>query len=127
MREQQIAMHTISFILISVFAVVAAQICMKTGLNHLRPLDPSSGIFTLYQKILLSPFVALGVTLYALGTFSWLYVLTRVDLSYAFPFLGLTYVLVALASCFLLGEHVSLLRWSGIIIISVGVIFVSVS
>jgi drug/metabolite transporter (DMT)-like permease len=120
-------MHTIFYIFVSVFAVVAAQICMKTGLNHLRPLDPSSGIFALYQKILLSPFVALGVTLYALGTFSWLYVLTRVDLSYAFPFLGLTYVLVTLASCLLLGEYVSLLRWSGIIIISVGVILVSTS
>jgi len=52
-------------------------------------------------------------------------VLSAVDLSFAYPFLGFTYVLVLVLSKFILKEDVSLIRWIGTIIITIGVIVIS--
>jgi drug/metabolite transporter (DMT)-like permease len=42
-------------------------------------------------------------------------------MSYAFPMLGLGYLLVAVLSIFLLQEHVSFRRWAAIVVITLGV------
>lgn len=67
------------------------------------------------------PLVA-ALTIYALATVAWLYVLARVPLSLAFPFYGLAFLFVPLLSAWLLGER---LRWStlaGGAIILIGII-----
>jgi len=48
-----------------------------------------------------------------------------VDLSFAYPFIGLTYVMVLVLSRFILKEDVNLIRWAGAIIITIGVIVIS--
>lgn len=65
-------------------------------------------------------FIALGV--YAVATFSWLAVLTRVPLSTAFPFYALGFILVPLLSVFILGEKFRFSMLVGGAIIVVGVI-----
>jgi drug/metabolite transporter (DMT)-like permease len=57
----------------------------------------------------------------------WFYVLTKVDLSIAYPFLALSYVLVLLFSWLILGESISALRIVGVSVISCGVILVAKS
>jgi drug/metabolite transporter (DMT)-like permease len=112
-------------ILISVIVVVAGQVCIKKGLNSLEDIDFASSILLAYLKIFLSPFVVLGISLYIIGVFFWLYALSKVDLSYAYPFTALSYVLVAFLSSFLLGEQISAIRWTGIIGICLGVLLIS--
>jgi len=51
----------------------------------------------------------------------WLAVLYRMEVSQAYPYLGLGYVLVLLASRFWLGEHISRGRWFGVVLIVVGI------
>jgi uncharacterized membrane protein len=48
-----------------------------------------------------------------------------VALSFAYPFVSMSYVLIILASRVLLGEPVSLLRWVGVLVICAGIIIVS--
>ena len=51
----------------------------------------------------------------------WLSVLYRMEVSQAYPYLGLGYVLVLFASRFWLGEHVSRGRWFGVVLIVFGI------
>ena len=52
-------------------------------------------------------------------------VLSTVDLSFAYPFLGVTYVMILLVSKFILKEDVNPLRWVGALIITAGVVVIS--
>ena len=117
-------MFTIISILISVCAIVAGQLCMKKALNDLGDIDFASSLIFTYLKIFMSPFVIVGLSFYIIGVFSWLYVLSKVDLSYAYPFLALTFVLVAISSSIFLGEYISPRRWIGIIVICLGILLI---
>jgi len=57
----------------------------------------------------------------------WSVVLSKVDLSVAVPVASFSYILVPLSSALFLGEKVSLLRWSCVFFILIGVVFVSLS
>ena len=53
--------------------------------------------------------------------------LSRLDLSVAYPFLALNFVLVTLVARFFLGESVPPLRWLGILVIIGGILLVAKS
>ena len=112
-------------ILASVTLGVLGQFLIKRGLINLGKLDFAAGLIMAYLRVFLSPLVAVGLGVYFLGVFFWLYALSKVDLSYAYPFVSLSYVLVVLASWILLGEHVTPMRWCGVVAICAGVILVA--
>lgn len=73
----------------------------------------------------LNPWVAIGILL-LLGFFaSYTTALSWADLTYVLPATSMGYVLLALVARFVLHEHVSMLRWIGIVLISSGVGFVA--
>ena len=51
--------------------------------------------------------------------------LSRASLSYAYPFVSLTYALILLFDRFILREPVSSLRWAGVALIIAGIVLVS--
>ncbi len=115
----------VSSILVAVMLSVAAQLFVKRGINMLRGIDFHDGLVYTYGRILTSSQVVLGIFLYFVSVFFWLYALTRVELSYAAPFLALTYVLMVLCSWLFLGEQISAARWVGVIVVSLGVLIVA--
>jgi drug/metabolite transporter (DMT)-like permease len=66
----------------------------------------------------------LGVLITGTGTLTWLYLLSRADLSYATPFLGIGIVLITLSSALLLHEPVGVQRLAGAIVIAIGIFLV---
>jgi drug/metabolite transporter (DMT)-like permease len=72
-----------------------------------------------------NPYVALGIVLLMIFYISYLASLSWADLSYIMPATTFGYVLTALAAHFMLGEHVSVTRWMGIIMITAGVGFIT--
>ena len=74
---------------------------------------------------LLNPFVATGIVLLVGFFATYLNALSWADLTYVLPASSLGYVLLALIARFGLHEHVSLSRWLGIALISIGVGFVA--
>jgi multidrug transporter EmrE-like cation transporter len=72
-----------------------------------------------------NPFVIAGGVLYALSFALWLIVLTRADLSYAYPLLSMGYVIVVLLSRVLFQEAVTPIRLAGTLVICVGVFLIS--
>jgi drug/metabolite transporter (DMT)-like permease len=113
---------TLLLLLGSVTCDVTGQVCFKLGIGH-EPAGTTTR--SLFYKVLHSPWVALGVGVYALEFVLWFAALSRTQLSIAFPFTALGYVGVVLASRYILNERVSLRRWVGIGTIVVGVLLVT--
>lgn len=67
----------------------------------------------------------LAVALLAGHFFSWLYVLSCLELSVAVPLLAGTYIFNALLAPWQLGESVSPRRWLGTLVLTLGVVLVS--
>jgi len=86
-----------------------------------------SDVFIFLQTVFSSPFLWLGL-LCVLATFIiWSSLLSKIDLSVAVPVCSFSYILIPLASIIFLHEKVSLFRWSGVLFILLGVVFVSLS
>lgn len=72
--------------------------------------------------LLLHPLILSGLAAYALSTACWLAVLSKTDLSFAYPMLSIGYVAILLMGWIAFDEHVTLLRWLGVLLISVGIL-----
>jgi drug/metabolite transporter (DMT)-like permease len=112
-------------ILISVLSGVAGQTVIKIGVSRPGAPEAADGLLSLLTMIMRSPLVLLGLVLYGIGALAWIAVLSRVDLSIAYPFLALNFILVTLSSQFFLGESVPGLRWLGVLIICSGIFLVA--
>lgn len=62
---------------------------------------------------------------YAVSILLWMSVLSKVEVSYAYPFLSVGYIVAAVAGYMLFNEHLSATRIAGIIVICIGVILIS--
>jgi drug/metabolite transporter (DMT)-like permease len=71
-----------------------------------------------------TPWVALGIALLILWLLSRMVLLSWADLSYVLPVTSLGYVANALMGHFFLGEHITLTRWSGTLLIVAGTVLV---
>ena len=92
------------------------------------PLSFSSE--SLIQKIcqiVFNPWVFAGLAMFVISMASHLYVLSKVDLSFAYPFLSLAYVAVALCAWLLFKEELGTLKIAGIAFICVGTILIAQS
>jgi drug/metabolite transporter (DMT)-like permease len=58
---------------------------------------------------------------------SHLFVLSKVDLSFAYPFLSLAYVIVAVVAWFLFKEELGIYKIAGIAFICIGTVFIAQS
>jgi drug/metabolite transporter (DMT)-like permease len=118
----------VTCILLSTIFGVVGQLLLKRGMTLLgaQTLSPST-ILDVGIRIATSPWVILGIGIYVTGTFFWLVALSRVELSFAYPFASLSYVLIVGSSWLLLGESISPLRLAGVATICLGVLFVAQS
>jgi drug/metabolite transporter (DMT)-like permease len=116
----------IIYILISILGGAAGQVMLKKGMALIGPL--TLDIHTLgntFLHLATNPFVLLGLFTYALSTVFWLAALSRVDLSYAYPFASLSYVGMLIASWLIFKEDISLLRLAGCLVVGMGVFLIS--
>ena len=97
--------------------------CLSRGMTHMQAITlahPGSLIGAVF-----TPWIAAGITL-LIGFFaSYLTALSWADLTYVLPATAFGNVIVALLSKFWLREPISLARWAGIVLITVGVGFVA--
>lgn len=116
----------IPIILFTVMTNAAAQILLKTGMGGLGPnaFNASEPIGSAI-RILFNPWVFLGLATFVVSMVSHLYVLSKVELSYAYPFLSLAYVVVAVYAYFIFKEDVTVSRLAGIGLICLGAILIS--
>lgn len=116
----------IVYILVSVLAGGIGQVILKKGMADMGPLTLSVGqLGSILWRMATNPYVIVGLGIYAMGTILWLTALSRIELSYAYPFASLGYVIMLVASWQLFHEDISLLRLIGCAIVIFGVILIS--
>lgn len=75
--------------------------------------------------IVFNPWVFFGLIMMVISMGSHLIVLSRVEISFAYPFLGLSFVLITIWEYFALGESVTIWRIVGVLLICNGVALVA--
>jgi drug/metabolite transporter (DMT)-like permease len=102
------------------------QLLLKSGMRQVGPVSRAdlNNPLPLLLTVFSNPLILIAIPLYVAGFLTWLIVLSKLDLSYAYPFLAVTYVLVPLLSCLFLGENVPMMRWIGIAVICIGLVLV---
>jgi len=113
-------LHSLLLVLVAVVISVLGQLSLKAGVTQVGAIGSDSPPLQTLMQVCTTPLIIVGLGLYVLGAAVWLIVLSRLDLSYAYPLLALNFVLIPLASWILLGEKVSLVRWLGILVICLG-------
>lgn len=126
-RMDPTLVSSILLILLSTGFGVAGQTALKLGVSQPGVAENATGALAIVGLIFKSPLMMLGLVFYGLGALAWIAVLSRLDLSVAYPFLALNFVLVTLSGRFLLGETVPPLRWLGILVIIAGILLVAKS
>ncbi len=107
------------------------QIILKSEANRLIPFLPemnSLGSFLSAALIFLKSYkILLVLFLYGLGFLTWIFILTKFELSYVFPLMAVIYGLVLFFSWLIFKENISALRIIGTLIIILGIILVAKS
>ena len=102
--------------LVNVILLATGQIVFKHGAKD-KIIDSVPAAIS----VLFSPVVLVGLALYASATMLWLYILSRVPLSFAYPIQALAFPLVLVLSLLVFRETVPATRWIGLVIILIGV------
>ncbi len=109
-------------LLLAIILTVIGEIFLKKGVGE-------AGEFSLRWSILLRTFtnwkVLLGFFLIFAGSIFWLVVISRIELSVAYPMLGLSYVILVLASWPTLQEPLNWQKVVGSLVICLGVALVA--
>jgi len=115
-------MKTLIIAILSIVLSVAAQFSLKTGITGedvkaalAQPLSLRAALIVFTDRYVLG-----GFLLYGLGAVVWLGVLSKWDVSKAYPLVGFGFVLTALVGA-VLGEQVTVIRMLGVIMITAGV------
>lgn len=110
----------------SVVLGVCGQLSMKSGMMGVRLSGASLGaLLGGLAHAVIDPFVIGGIVLYACSAAVWLVVLSRVELSFAYPLVSTGYIAVVILSRVLFHEHVTLVRVAGAAVICLGVVLIT--
>lgn len=110
-------------LLFAVFSSAAGQIMLKHGMQAAANAAERSGA-SIAVRAATSPWVVLGLTVFAVSAVVWMTTLARVPLSIAYPFNALGYLLIVLASATVLHERTSLWTWGGSCLVVIGLVAV---
>lgn len=114
------------YILISVLLSATGQILLKNGMNKIGTITLSANdLPNILLRMATNPFVIIGIGVYVAGTVFWLSALSRVDLSYAYPFASLSYIVMLIASWQLFSESITPMRLAGTFVVIMGVFLIS--
>ncbi|MBT9551391.1 MAG: hypothetical protein IV088_11115 [Hydrogenophaga sp.] len=111
-------------ILANVAMTSLAQIVLKAGMSAPDVVRALAGGLRLpaLVTVFLHPWVMIGLALYAGAAVVWLLVLAKVDVSLAYPFVGLGFVVTMVLAWAFMGEAVSATRIAGTLLIMAGVV-----
>ncbi|MBC7262804.1 MAG: EamA family transporter [Chloroflexi bacterium] len=111
--------NPIGLVMIAVALGVTGQLLMKMGMNQVGAIDALS--LDIAKSVASNLYVVFGFACYGLSSVFYLLGLSKLDLSVAYPLVGLGYVLVVFFSWALLKEPVDVWRWLGVLLIFGGV------
>ncbi len=120
---------SIASLALLLFAVIAAA-CGQVTLKHAMQLASaraSADRGSLLASAVATPWLWLGLVVFAISAIAWLAALSRIPLSVAYPFNALGYLVVLTASIVVLHEKAGVLTWIGSLLVVSGLVIVVLS
>ena len=114
----------IILILVSVLLNCTAQLCIRKGMLLVGETGMSN-MSTNLGVMVTNIWLWGAMICYALSILLWMAVLSKVEVSFAYPFLSIGYVVAAVVGYYFFGESLSVIRIVGIVIICIGVYLIS--
>ncbi len=110
------------YILITIVLTVYGQLVVKWQVS-LAGVFPASGWekMLFLGKLLITPWVMSGIAAALLAGMAWMAAMTKLNLSYAYPFMGLTFVLVLILSGVFFDEPMNWQKTVGVLLIMGGI------
>lgn len=117
--------QTIVLILITVTLSACGQLALKLGVSKPQIENAMQiGIIDTLFAVIASPLIWFGLAIYGVSVVLWLWVLSKVDLSVAYPFVGISFLVTLAFGAFILSENVTPIRIIGTIFIATGCVLV---
>jgi multidrug transporter EmrE-like cation transporter len=116
-----------SYIALTIAFQVTSQLIMKWRMSSID-LDQSTSVqgkFLIAFSMLSDPFIVISIALTFLSGLSWMIAMTKFDISYAYPFTALGFVIILAASHFLFGEAIEITKIVGVSFIIFGIFIIS--
>jgi len=116
----------VNFILlfISISLAIVGQLMMKKGMMMFGQFPVKQLLLNILPMVF-QPYVFIGILCFGVSSVFWLVVLSRIDLSMAYPLVSIAYIVTAIFAYFIFKENITLIRWIGILTICLGVFLVS--
>ena len=119
-------MNYFPLIMLGVLLNAGAQLLLKEGMRRIGYFEFAwANAVPIGLQVAANPFVLAGIFAYIVSVLVWLLVLSRVEVSFAYPLLSVGYIVNAVAGYYLFQENLSLTRITGILIIVAGVYLVT--
>lgn len=122
-------MISIGLLIVSVAFATAGQLTLKAAMESIGRIGTAqvSDAGQTLTRALKEPLLWTGLILFGVSALFWLIVLSRVDLSLAYPFVGISYIVIVALARFIFNEHVPTLRWIGVSVIALGIALIGFS
>jgi drug/metabolite transporter (DMT)-like permease len=111
-------------ILLNTLILVSGQFLWKIGMTNRAVSFDSLGAII---RVMLSPYIISGLFLYGMATVLWLFILTKVPLSVAYPIQSIAYIIAVFGAYFFFQEEITIWKVIGVILIMAGVSFIGIS
>jgi multidrug transporter EmrE-like cation transporter len=119
-------MLTLTFIFISVFLSVVAQVLLKHGMsNESVQAALSTDVLTAGVAIFANVSVVAGLAAYVSSAGIWLLVLSKIDVSKAYPFVGIGFIGTMMFAYWFLNEPLTPTKVIGTLLVFAGVLLIS--
>lgn len=105
------------------------QILLKFGSNKLSPIHSNQGFAaSLFDSLkgILTPYVFLGFCVYGISSILWIRIIREVRLSFAYPMISISYIMVVLLSKVFFGDKITWTMSIGLLLICVGVSLIGI-
>lgn len=110
------------YIVGTIFFTVYGQLILKWRMSAFGALpEPFYGKILFFFHVLCDPFVISGFMAAFVASIFWMAAMTKFDLSYAYPFMSIPFVLVLFLSAFFFHEPVTLSKVAGLTLIVAGI------
>ena len=115
--------NILSFIILPVLFGVSGEFILKINVDNINlGLTMDSLLF-----LIASPSILFGVGLILVSACLWIVGMSKFQLSFMYPFLSINYVAVVVGSEVILNENVQLNRYFSVLLIIIGLLFISKS
>ena len=122
-RRPSLTIGNMALLLLAVGAAAAGQVMLRHGMQ-IASARAASTRGSLAIAAATSPWVLLGLVVFAVSATAWLATLSRVPLSVAYPFNALGYLGILTASVLILHERANVWTWVGSLLVISGLIMV---